>query len=134
MAPRTPTAQQFINSFNAIFALLDIPSPFRRIKAFPSEQINIFMVLATMASYKAASSCLVAKCAAEDVWLLSRNSNPVIDAVLWKRVFKGIQVYKGVSLKDKSTVLPSQVRKKIQYMISGGEHLTIDGASMILYS
>lgn len=101
-------------------------------KVLPSEQINIFMGLATMASYKAASTCRVAKCAAEDAWLLSGNTGPVIDAVLWKRMFKGIQVYKGVSLKDKSTVLPSQVRKKIQYMISVGEHLTIDGASIIL--
>ena len=47
-------------------------------------------------------------------------------------ILRDIQVYKGVSLKDKSTVLPSQVRKKIQYMNSRGEHLTIDGASIIL--
>ena len=108
------TYRSAVNSFNTIFALLDIPSPFRRMKVFPSEQINIFMGLATMASYKAASTCRVAKCAAEDAWLLSGNSGPVIDAVLWKRMFKGIQVYKGVSLKDKSAVFPSQVRKKIQ--------------------
>ena len=76
-----------------------------------------------MASHKAASTCSVAKCAAEDAWLLSGNSGPIIDAVLWKRMYRGIQVYKGISLKEKSTLLPCQVRKKIQYMISRDEHL-----------
>ena len=89
------------------------------------------MGLATMASYKAASTCRVAKCAAEDAWLLSGNTGPIIDAVLWKRMRKGILVYKGTSLKEKSAVLPYQVRKKIQYMISRGEHLQINGASII---
>ena len=85
-----------------------------------------------MASYKAASTCRGAKCAAEDAWLLSGHRGAVIDQVLWKRMFRGIQVYKGRTFKDKSTVLPCQVRKKIEYMIAKGEHYTLDGASIIL--
>ena len=125
------TYRSSINSFNTIFALLNIPSPFRKMKAYPKEQVDVFMGLATMASYKAASTCRVAKCAAEDAWLLSGNTGPIIDAVLWKRMRKGILVYKGTSLKEKSAVLPYQVRKKIQYMISRNEHLHINGASII---
>ena len=90
------------------------------------------MALATMASYKAASTCRGAKCAAEDAWLLSGNIGPVIDAFLWKRMYKSIQVYKGRALADKTAVLPSQVRRKIQYMMDRGEHYTIDGASIVL--
>ena len=90
------------------------------------------MALATMASYKAASTCRGAKCAAEDAYLLCGNTGPVVDAFLWKRMYKGILVYKGRTLADKSAVLPSQVRKKIQYMMNRGEHMTIDGASVIL--
>ena len=55
-----------INSFNTIFALLNIPSPFRKMKAYPREQVDVFMGLGTMASYKATSTCRVARCAAED--------------------------------------------------------------------
>ena len=47
-------------------------------------------------------------------------------------MYKGIQVYKGTKLADKVAILPSQVRKKIEYMIARGEHLTIDGATIIL--
>ena len=90
------------------------------------------MALATMASYKAASTCRGAKCEAEDAWLLSGHRGAVIDQVLWKRMFRGIQVYKGRTFKEKSTVLPSQVRKKIEYMVAKGEHYTLDGASIIL--
>ena len=90
------------------------------------------MALATMASYKSAATCRVAKCAAEDEWLLKGNQGPVIDPVLWKRMYKGIQVYKGRSFADKSAILPSQVRIKIEYMTRRGEHLTINGASIIL--
>ena len=85
-----------------------------------------------MASYKAASTCRVAKCAAEDAWLLSGRRGPVIDPVMWKRMYKGIQVYKGTALADKSAVLPSQVRRKIEYMIGKKEHLTLSGVSVIL--
>ena len=90
------------------------------------------MVLATIASYKAASTCRGAKCAAEDAWLLSGNLGPVIDAFLWKRMYNGIRVYKGQSLAEKTAILPSQVRKKMQYMIARGEHCTINGASILL--
>ena len=47
-------------------------------------------------------------------------------------MYKGIQVYKGTSFSDKVAIVPHQVRRKIQYMISRGEHVTIDGASIIL--
>ena len=90
------------------------------------------MGLATMASYKAAATCRVAKSAAEDAWLLGGNRGPVIDQVLWKRMFRGIEVYKGRRFKEKVAVLPSQVREKIEYMISKGEHFTLNGASIIL--
>ena len=90
------------------------------------------MALATMASYKAASTCRVAKSAAEDSWLLNGNTGPIVDAVLWKRMYKGIEVYKGRKFAEKSTVLPRQVRRKIEYMISRGEHFSLNGASIIL--
>ena len=89
------------------------------------------MALAFMASYKAASTCRVAS-AAKDAWPLSGNTGPVIDAVLWKRMFKGIQVYKGTRLADKVAILPSQVRKKIDYMMQQDHQGTIDYASIIL--
>ena len=54
------------------------------------------MVLATMASYKAASTVRVAKSAAEDAWLLNGNKGPIIDAVLWKRMYKGLLVYRAM--------------------------------------
>ena len=90
------------------------------------------MALALMASHKAASTCRVAKCAAEDAWLISGNRGPVVDPIMWKRMFKGIKVYRGSTFAEKCAVLPSQVRKKIQYMIHRQEHYTIDGASIIL--
>ena len=90
------------------------------------------MALATMASHKAASTCRGAKSAAEDAWLLSGNRGPVIDPVLWKRMFRGIEVYKGRRFAEKIAVLPSQVRRKINYMMSKGEHFKLSGASIIL--
>ena len=90
------------------------------------------MALATMASYKAASTCRGAKSAAEDAWLLLGNQGPIIDPILWKRMYKGIQVYKGRSFAEKVAVLPSQVCTKMQYMMDRGEHLTVNGASIIL--
>ena len=90
------------------------------------------MALATMASHKAASTCRGAKSAAEDAWLLSGNRGPVIDPILWKRMFRGIEVYKGRRFAEKIAVLPSQVRRKIEYMMSKGEHFTLSGASIIL--
>ena len=118
--------------FNTIFALLNIPSPFRRRAYYPPGQVDILMALATMASYKAASTCRVAKCAAEDAWLLSGNTGPVVDATLWKRIFKGIRVYKGKTFSEKTAVLPAQVRRKIQRMVQSQEHLTVNGAKIIL--
>ena len=50
----------------------------------------------------------------------------MIDAVLWKRMYKGIQVYKGTMLADKVAILPTQVGEKMEHMMSKGEHLTID--------
>ena len=76
------TYRSAINSFNIIFKLLKIKSPFVEARDFPSARVNIFMALATMASYKAASTVRVAKCAAEDAWLLGGNKGPIIDAVL----------------------------------------------------
>ena len=85
-----------------------------------------------MASYKAAATCRGAKSAAEDAWLLQGNLGPVVDPVLWKRMLRGIRVYKGTKLADKVAISPTQVRKKIEYMMEKGEHLTVDGASIIL--
>ena len=126
------TYRSAINSFHTIFALLNIPSPFRTKKEYPRTEVDIFMALATMASYKAASTCRGAKCAAEDAWLLSGNLGPIVDAFLWKRMHNGIRVYKGQSLAEKTAILPSQVRKKMQYMMARGEHCTINGASILL--
>ena len=47
-------------------------------------------------------------------------------------MYKSIQVYKGTVLADKIAILPRQVRKKIESMMARKEHLTIDGASIIL--
>lgn len=112
--------------------MLEIPTPFRRRREYPREQIDIYMALAFMASYKAASTCRGAKSAAEDAWLLQGNKGPVIDPVLWKRMYKGMLVYKGTVLADKVAILPCQVRKKMEYMMTRREHLTVNGASIIL--
>ena len=76
------TYRSSINSFNIIFASLGIPSPLTLSRRFPPRQVHIFMALSIMASYKAASTVRVAKCAAEDTWLLTGNVGPVVDAVL----------------------------------------------------
>lgn len=47
-------------------------------------------------------------------------------------MYNGIRVYKGQTLKEKTAILPSQVRKKIQYMMARDEHCTVNGASIIL--
>ena len=47
-------------------------------------------------------------------------------------MYKGIEVYKGRTFAEKSAVLPSQVRMKIEYMVARREHYTINGASIIL--
>ena len=126
------TYHSHMNAFNTIFKLLAIPSPFHKETRYPQRQVDIFMALATMASYKAASTCRGAKCSAEDSWLLSGHIGPVIDPVLWKRMYQGIEVYKGRRYQEKSAILPGQVRRKIEYMVAKGEHYTLDGASIIL--
>ena len=98
-----------MRAFNTIFSFLSIPSPFGRTRTYPKSQVDTFMALALMASHKAASTCRVAKCAAEDAWLTSGNRGPVIDPVMWKRMYKGIQVYRGRAFVEKYAVLPSQV-------------------------
>ena len=80
----TKTYRSSINAFNTIFDFLHIASHFLRSMTFPPAQVDIFMALATMASYKAASTCRVAKSAVEDAWLL--NGSPVNDSILWKRM------------------------------------------------
>ena len=62
----------------------------------------------------------------------NRVRGPVIDPVMWKRMFKGIEVYKGRTFAEKSAVLPFPDKKKIEYMVSRQEHYTINGASIIL--
>ena len=49
--------------------------------------------------------------------MLQGNKGPVVDPVLCKRMYKGIQVYKGTKLADKIAISPAQVRGKIEYMI-----------------
>ena len=126
------TYRSSIKSFNTIFALLYLPSPFRKRVTYPQDQVDIFMALATMASYKSESTCRVAKSAAEDAWLLNGNTGPVINTTLWKRMYKGIRIFKGRTFADKTAVLPSQVRRKIQHMMKDQKHLTINGATIIL--
>ena len=43
-----------------------------------------------------------------------------------------MQVYEGKAFAEKTAVLPTQVRKKIEFMVGQQEHLTITGASIIL--
>ena len=47
-------------------------------------------------------------------------------------MFKGIVINKGRSYAEKIAVLPSHVRRKIQYMVARGENLTVNGATIIL--
>ena len=84
-----------------------------------------------MASHKAVWTCQGAKSAAEDSWLLLGNGGPIIDHI-WKRMFKGIEIFKGRRYAVKVAVLTAQVRRKIQSMVARGEHLTVTGATTIL--
>ena len=68
------TYRSSINSLNRIWALLNIPSPLGKKRCYPKRQVDVFLALATMALSKAASTCRVAKCAAEDEWLLNGNN------------------------------------------------------------
>ena len=47
-------------------------------------------------------------------------------------MYRGMQVYGGKAFAEKTAVLPTQVRKKIEFMVGQQEHLTITGASIIL--
>ena len=47
-------------------------------------------------------------------------------------MYKGIQVYKGTKLAEEVAILPSQVRKKIVYVLEQREKGSIDYASLIL--
>ena len=47
-------------------------------------------------------------------------------------MYKGILVYKGTKLAEKTAIVPRQVRSKIEYMLKHDEHATINGASIIL--
>ena len=63
-----------MNSFNMIFALLGIRT-FTRYTTHTPKQVDIFMALAFMASYKAASTFQGAKSAAEEAWLFLGNED-----------------------------------------------------------
>ena len=126
------TYRSSIRAFNIIFSSLGIESPFTQVRVFHKREVDLFMALATMASYKAESTVRVAKSAAEDTWLLCGNKGPIIDAVLWKRMYRGMCVYKGRTLAEKTAILPSKIRKKIEYIIGEGQRLSIDSASVIL--
>ena len=45
---------------------------------------------------------------------------------------KGLLVYRGTTLAEKTAIFPAQIRENIEYMMRKGEHYTIDGASVIL--
>ena len=47
-------------------------------------------------------------------------------------MYKGILVYKGTSLAEKTAILPTQVRKKIEFIIKESKHLSIDSVSIFL--
>ena len=47
-------------------------------------------------------------------------------------MYKGLRVYKGRLLAEKTAILPAQVRKKIEYIMAENGALTIDSASIIL--
>ena len=65
-------------------------------------------------------------------YLLEGNIGQVVDAVIWKKLYKGIDVYMATKPADKMAFLPNQVRKKLVLMMFKGGHLTIYGASIIL--
>ena len=47
-------------------------------------------------------------------------------------MYKGISVYKGTSLAEKTAILPTQVRRKIEFIIKESKHLSIDSVSIFL--
>ena len=55
-----------------------------------------------------------------------------VNPTLWERIFKDIRVYKGTTFAKKTAILPAQERRKIQHMMLDKEHLTVNGATVIL--
>ena len=47
-------------------------------------------------------------------------------------MFRGMRVYKGNTLAEKTAILPSQVRMKIEYIMAEEQGWSIDSASIIL--
>ena len=47
-------------------------------------------------------------------------------------MYKGILVYKGTSLAEKTANLPTQVRRKIEFILKESKHLSIDSVSIFL--
>ena len=47
-------------------------------------------------------------------------------------MYKGILVYKGTKLTEKTAIVPRQIKGKIDYILKNDEHTTINGASIIL--
>ena len=47
-------------------------------------------------------------------------------------MYKGILVYKGTSLADKTAILPTQVTKKIEFIVKESRHLSADSVSIFL--
>ena len=56
--------------------------------------------------------------------MLSVHRGAIIDPVLLKRMYRGRKVYKGCTFKEKTAVMPSQVKEKIE---KKGEHYTLNG-------
>ena len=47
-------------------------------------------------------------------------------------MYRGMLVYKGTKLAEKTAIFPRQIKRKIEYMLKEDTHTTIDGASIIL--
>ena len=47
-------------------------------------------------------------------------------------MYRGICVYKGRKLAEKTAIVPAQVRKKIEFILASEQTLTINSASIIL--
>ena len=57
---------------------------------------------------------------------------PVIETVLWKKMYRGILVYKVTTVAENTAIPPYQVRRKIDYLRREGHIRSIDSASIIL--
>ena len=90
------------------------------------------MALVSMTSHKVPTTSRGTESAAEDAWLLLGNGSPIIDPVLWRRMFKGMEIYKTRSFVENIGEMPAQVRGEMQYMVSRGNHLIVTGTRLIL--